>query len=191
VHRVRQFGQALGAWLQPGRAEDEAAVRDLRMPAAAVSLFEAMPRHDRHHALRVVRSLKAQGRSQPELLAAALLHDVGKSGQWGALGAPNGQGSSAEGKEGLGRVRLWHRAATVLLRATWPGLLERIGRDAGRGNWRIPFYVQRHHAAIGARLAARAGCSPATVALIRHHEDAPAGAGDEWLAALRAADDEN
>ena len=189
MYRVRQFGQALGAWLQPGGAEDEATVRDLRMPAAAVSLFEAMPRHDRHHALRVVRSLKAQGRSQPELLAAALLHDVGKSGQWGAPG--NTFGDEGSSSVGLGRVRLWHRVATVLLRAAWPGLLERIGRDAGRGKWRIPFYVQMHHAAIGARLAAQAGCSPATVALIRHHEDAPAGAGDEWLAALRAADDEN
>jgi hypothetical protein len=88
-------------------------------------------------------------------------------------------------------VRLWHRVATVLVRAAWPGLLERIGGDSRPGSWRYPFYVQRHHATIGALLAEQAGCSPLTVDLIRRHEDAAAVAGDPLLAALQEADNQS
>jgi len=102
------------------------------------------------------------------LLAAALLHDVGKT-------PPQG-----------GRLRLWHRVAVVLMRAFWPGLLERIARNQP-GSWRQPFYVQGHHAEIGAELARQAGCSSITVALIRRHEGLQRQA-DELLAALQAAD---
>jgi hypothetical protein len=104
-----------------------------------------------------------------------LLHDVGKTAKQ------------------PGRLRLWHRVAVVLLRALQPGLLERLGElpsesfappDAigshgqrhGRfqwncESWRVPFFVQKHHAAISAELAREAGCSAESVELILHHED--------------------
>lgn len=142
------------------------------LPAAAVELFQAMPRYDQRHALSVFRTLRQQGHAEPDLLAAALLHDVGKT-------VPRGGG-----------LRLWHRVAVVLMRAFWPGLLERLGRDEP-GSWRQAFYVQQHHAALGAELARQAGCSTTTVDMIRRHEDPPERTDDPLLAALQAVDGMN
>lgn len=168
MYRVRQFVQAAGAWLRP---EDAQEIRRYLSPAG-VELFQAMPRYDQQHALYVLRTLQARDYSDPDLLAAALLHDVGKTvHQTGAL-------------------RLWHRVAVVLLRALRPGLLEQIGVDRP-GSWRQPFYVQGHHAAIGAELARAAGCSARTVELILHHEGRSSQERDPLVAVLRAADDVN
>jgi hypothetical protein len=131
-----------------------------------------MPSYDQQHALNVCHTLEGQGQVERDLLAAALLHDAGKSVAQGA------------------RVRLWHRVAVVLIRVFWPSLLGRLAKDE-RGSWHQPFYVQVHHAAIGAEAARQAGCSAITVGLIRHHEDAPDQALDPLLAALQAADSEN
>jgi len=170
VYRVRQFLWAAGAWV---RAEEvEAAVLDRYLPPPAVELFQAMPRYDQRHALTVFRALQKQGRTEPELLAAALLHDVGK-------GVPQGRG-----------LRLWHRVAAVLLHAVWPGSLEQLAQDKP-GSWRQPFFVQQHHAVLGAELAQQVGCSPITVDLVRRHEDLPEPTDNPLLAALQAADSKN
>jgi putative nucleotidyltransferase with HDIG domain len=82
VYRVRQFVQAAGAWMRPEDAEE---VRRYLSPAAA-ELYQAMPRYDQQHALHVLRTLQGKGHTDPDLLAAALLHDVGKTvHQTGAL----------------------------------------------------------------------------------------------------------
>jgi len=177
TYRVRQFAQAVGAWFQTEEADDGTMAGYL--PPGAVILFRAMPRHDRRHALRVLHVLQARGRVEPDLLAAALLHDIGKSGQQSGI------------RRRAGRVRLWHRVAAVLMRAAWPSLLERIGQDSRPGSWRHPFYVQMHHAAIGASLAEQTGCSPQTVDLIRRHEDRAAAGDDPLLAALQGADNQS
>jgi hypothetical protein len=177
TYRVQQFMRAVGSWFQTEEADDGTVAGYL--PPAAVTLFRAMPRYDRRHALRVVRALQARGGAEPELVAAALLHDMGKSGPQPGPGRRPG------------RVRLWHRVATVLMRAAWPGLLERIGGDGRPGSRCYPFHVQMHHATIGALLAEQAGCSPRTVELIRRHEDAAAVAGDPLLAALQGADNQS
>jgi hypothetical protein len=168
IYRVRQFVRAAGAWLQ---AEDDETVRRI-LPPAGVGLFRGMPGYDRRHALGVLRELQEGGQTDQDLLAAALLHDVGKTA------------------ERSGRLRLWHRVAVVLLRALSPGSIERIGRD-GQGSWRQPFYTQQHHGFIGAELAQQAGCSSRTVELIRLHEDSASESGDVLLAALQAADNAN
>jgi hypothetical protein len=131
-----------------------------------------MPSQDRQHALNVFRTLQQKGYDDPDLLAAALLHDVGK-------GVPPGGGP-----------RLWHRVVVVLMRAFWPGLLERLGQEE-RDGWRRPFYIQQHHPALGAELAQQADCSAITVGLIRRHEDPPHQGDDPLLAALQAADGTN
>jgi predicted HD phosphohydrolase len=176
LYRVRQFAQAVGAIVRsPDRTQDRsvAGVDDLAarfLRPEALALFRAMPRYDRRHGLAVARYLRTGGHDDADLMAAALLHDVGKTCYPG------------------GGVSLAHRVAAVLVRAVGPGLLEQLGRENVR--WRRSFYVQAHHAALGAELARKAGCSPATVWLIRHHEDAPAEA-DDRLAALQAADSRN
>jgi putative nucleotidyltransferase with HDIG domain len=170
VYRVQQFFRAAGAWLRPSAGS--AAQVGCYLTPQAVDLFRAMPRYDRRHALNVLHTLRERGYSDPELLAAALLHDVGKTAH------------------PAGGLRLWHRVAVVLLDAFWPGLLERLGEEQHEG-WRRPFYVQLHHAAIGAELAQQIGCSPGTVDLIRRHESPSRQAVDARLAALQAADDVN
>jgi hypothetical protein len=175
-YRVRQFVRAAGAWFQPQKTDE---VRRY-LPPGALDLFLSMPRYDRQHALNVLHTLQERGHNNPDLLAAALIHDVGKTVQQ----------DGAEGTKGAGALRLGHRVAVVLMRALWPGLLERIGQDRA-GSWQQPFYVQQHHAAISADLAQQAGCSPRTVALIQRHEDQPDEADAPLLVALRAADNVN
>jgi hypothetical protein len=168
IYRVRQFVRAAGAWVRP----KDTSIARRYLPPSAVDLFQTMPRYDRQHALSVLQSLQEWGHNEPELLAAALLHDLGKTA------CP------------AGALRLWHRVAVVLMRTFWPGLLQRIGQDRP-GSWRQPFFVQQHHAAIGAELASQAGCSPRTAELIHRHEDPSGSVDDPWLAALQAADGAN
>jgi hypothetical protein len=137
-----------------------------------MDLFANMPLYDRRHAVDVLGALLREGHTEPDLMAAALLHDLGKTGH---------------DREPL---RLWHRVAVVLLRALAPGRLEAYSSDEP-GSWRQPFFVQQNHAAIGAELALRAGCSPETAELIRRHEDPIVVTDDPLLAALKAADSRN
>ncbi|HJS47312.1 MAG TPA: hypothetical protein VJ773_04900 [Gemmatimonadales bacterium] len=121
-----------------------------------------MPLADQRHALDVVAHLRADGHSDADLLAAALLHDAGKGR----------------------RIRLWHRVVSVLVDAVAPSRLERLG-SPDPGSWRHPFYLQRHHEALSARTALEAGCSPRVVAFIGGTSEP----GDAQLAAaLQAAD---
>jgi len=170
AYRARQFFQAVGSWFQPANKGEELAQRYL--PAEALSLYRAMGRYDRRHGSRVARSLLDRGQNHPDLLAAALLHDVAKT------------------VTQAGRLRLWHRVAVVLMRAVQPDLVARLGRDDDK-SWRRAFFVQQHHAELGAELARQVGCNAKTVALIRCHEDPMYPEDDTLLAALKAADNAN
>jgi hypothetical protein len=182
-YRVGQFFQALTA-----RMPEEMVERATRtLPPRARDLFRRQTAQDQRHALAVYHALRQAGHAHPHLLAAALLHDVGKA---------------------AARLPAWQRAIIVLLNRFAPRLLARLGRGELRGaalnqpnGWRRPFIVHIHHPEIGARWAEEADCSPLTVALIRRHQDKPAPAlscaqdetGEEnrLLAALQAADDTN
>jgi len=164
-------GQALGrarALLGPPDVSLAGAV----LSEEAFALFSEMPWADQRHGLCVLRRVGETGDCPSELAQAALLHDVGKSGI------------------NLGLVP---RTLFVLLEAVDRGLVERLGGD-GATKWCRPFYVQAHHAEIGARRCKDVGCPPMTVDLVRYHES-PEGCPEDrpvlqrWLAALREADD--
>ena len=159
VHRVGQFIGHLTARVEP--AEEDGA-RHL-LPAAAWPLFAAMPTPDRRHALDVAARLVAAGQADPDLLAAALLHDVAKGH----------------------RMRLWHRVAGVLLEAVAPRALASLASPDER-SWRYPFYLYAHHPALSAEAALHAGCSRRAADLIR----GSTGPSDALaLAALKRADE--
>lgn len=177
VYRVRQF---IGAALAGPLSYADHTFVEQHLTPAQQDLFWRMPYHDQRHAVAVARSLWAQAWTDRALCQAALLHDVGKS---------------------EGGVPLVYRAAIVLLRAVWPDALRRLAEDdVGRpldqlGAWRRPFYVQRRHPEIGARLVLEAGAAPQVAQLIAHHEafgvEASGGLVPEHdqLAALQAADE--
>ncbi len=160
VYRVSQVWRRLSARVQP---EDRAFIATL-LPPPACALFATMTIGDQRHCLHVCVTLQAQGCVDRDLLAAALLHDVGKGG---------------------GRVRFWMRPTIVLLRACAPGLLRWLAASPA-SRWRRPFYAAWHHAAIGADLAAATGVSERVVLLIRTHHDLHGPA-----AALHAVDDQS
>jgi len=170
LYRVRQFVLAAAALVQ-GEGVAPLAIGRL-LPPEGVALFYDMPLYDRRHALNVLRTLQQQGHADPDLLAAALLHDVGKTGS------------------AAGRLRLWHRVLMVLAGALVPGLIDRLGREGG-GLVGRAFFVQKHHAELGADLALKAGCTQATAELIRRHEMAGVPELDARGVALRAADAAN
>ena len=169
LYRVRQFTLALGAQGNHQRADEITQYLDARQQV----LFRRMPSMDQHHCLAVVRSLREGGHTDPSLLGAALLHDVGKA---------------------LGPVRIWHRVVAVLAKALVP--LKWAMVEEKPGTWLYPFHVHQHHAALGAELARQEGCASEVVWLIAHHEDHQGEGqfGDRMsglLAALQAADQVN
>ena len=169
LYRVRQV---VDAWLARVSSE-ELREADEMLPPGARELFRKMSVPDQRHSLNVMRTLRRAGHTEADLLAAALLHDVGKS---------------------AARIHSWHRAIIVLSKRFAPSLLAWLAHGEPRG-WRRPFVIHRQHMEIGAQWAAQAGCSPLTVSLIRRHQEplhrAPSGEEERLLAALQRADGAN
>jgi len=111
-----------------------------------LALFDSMHRADRRHGLDVVAALRSAGHVDPELLAAALLHDCSKGPA----------------------TRLPHRVAWSLGERYGEGVTDALARIRG---FSAAFERLRHHADDSARLALDAGCSERTAELIRHQAD--------------------
>ncbi|HZP25881.1 MAG TPA: HD domain-containing protein [Dehalococcoidia bacterium] len=105
LYRTRQFLGALRPRVSAAELED--AKRFLGPQLFA--LFSSMMLRDQRHSLDVFRLLDDQGCHDNDVLAAALLHDVGK-----------------------GRVRLWERVVYVLAGALARPLQSRLGNGAKR-----------------------------------------------------------
>jgi predicted HD phosphohydrolase len=75
AYRIQQFFRVLKS--RPDVAERDRALEELDPPL--VELFLQMSPSDQAHALRVFSVLNDFELTDPDLLAAALLHDVGKS----------------------------------------------------------------------------------------------------------------
>jgi hypothetical protein len=144
-------------------SDDEAAVARSVLPPPAWSLFAAMPVADRRHGLDVAARLRQDGWADPDLLAAALLHDAAKGH----------------------RLRLWHRVGGVLLEALAPRLLARLASPdpTSRG---YAWHLYLHHTELSAEAALAAGCSERTAAFIR---GTPGVSDRSAAAALHLADE--
>lgn len=193
VYRLQQVRQQLG-FVTPLSMEERAEV-ERWLPASAMTLFQTMSNADQRHSLRVCRGLLTRGCTEEDLLAAALLHDVGKA---------------------QGRVPFWTRPVIVLGKLCAPQFLARLAvypyeeelqssalmnfdnrRDEGEASlpaalpplpspyrylalpiksWRRVLGYAWWHAEIGAELAASAGLSERAVLYIRthHQSDGPA-----------------
>ncbi len=111
----------------------------------------ALPAYDQVHLLGVHDRLRRAGVVNRDLLAAGLLHDLGKVDDNGA-------------------VRLPDRVARVLLRRVSPRLLARLSSSSAPGPLH-GLYLCVHHPRLGAERARALGCSERTVRLILCHED--------------------
>jgi hypothetical protein len=161
AYRLWQVRQQLGS-SAPLSPADDAEVASW-LPPSAFALFKTMSLADQQHSLRVCRGLQLHGCQDADMLAAALLHDVGKA---------------------QGRVPFWTRPAIVLGKAFAPALLKRLAvapsalPARGVPYWRRALSYAWWHAEVGAELAAGAGLSEQAVLYIRtHHQpDGPAAA---------------
>ncbi len=167
-HLVRRF---VGS-LRPGgpSAADQAWVDEQLLPAEQV-LWRRMSGPDRRHATGVARDVqRALGHeASPTVLAAALLHDVGKV---------------ESGLRTYGRV-----IATLSAKVAGPEMAHTWSRQRGVAR-RVGLYLR--HAELGGDLLELAGSDPLTVAWAREHHRPE----DEWTLevdlgrVLKAADDD-
>jgi hypothetical protein len=173
-YRSSQFFKAVGARVTE---EDRALVESVLATPAQRGLFDRMSAADQHHAVDMLRTLRAEGYEHPALMQAALLHDVAKS---------------------EAGITVFHRVAVVLLQALRPAWLAWLVCDSERTSdnlWRRPFVRYVEHPTVGACWAEEVGCLPMAVSLIRRHQSSVSlssdAVEDQLLRLLQAADDKN
>ena len=170
IYRVRQFWEAFIE--KPLSAQDLEPANTL-LSAQQMTLFTKLRPNEQSHALRVLDTLSQLGESHPDLLTAALLHDIGK------IYHP---------------LRLWERVVIVLGKQFMPQKVEKWGQHNPQG-WKRPFVVARHHPDWGAALVQEAGASSSVIQLVREHQNHPVQESDSshhrLLIALQTADNQN
>jgi hypothetical protein len=162
-HRLHQGLAAL----RPVPPQHRDAILSRVLTDRQADAFCRLPHYDQAHLSRIYELLRSSGARDHDLLAASLLHDLGKVDE-------------------MGTVRLPHRVSRVLLSRFAPRVLAWLARLPAR-RWRAGFALAVHHPALGAERARQLGCSDRTCWLIAHHEDDPPP-DDEQLRRLIAAD---
>lgn len=169
-YRLAQFWRTLTAGPLPDAVQVE--IQAVLTPGE-YGLFRRFAPGDQRHGYDVMQTLRAAGHADPALLAAALLHDIGKT---------------------RARVTVLDRTLVVLFGLLAPARMEAWGQGEPAG-WQRPFVVKVQHPAWGAEMAAAAGSTSRTVALILRHQDALPATDqteeDRLLRQLQWADDLN
>jgi hypothetical protein len=164
---AHRFAQGVRA-LRPARIPaNRDAVLGSVLTAPQAAAFRELPAFDQVHLLDVHDRLKNAGVSDPNLLAAGLLHDIGKVDAHGRVGLPD-------------------RVIRVLLRRVSPRLLARLAASPSPGPLH-GLHLSVHHPRLGAERARALGCAPRTIALIACHEDNDPHTDDD-LRQLQQAD---
>ncbi len=170
-YRLWQLGQMVVARpLSVACQQDIAAI----LSPPEQSLFYQFLPSDQNHSYRVMQLVRTRRDNNRALLAAALLHDIGKT-----------------------RVRLhwWDRVFIVVGMVMGKRMYTQWGQGKPSG-WRKGIVVRINHPAWGADMAEAISSDALTVALIRRHQDVlPADAAatleNELLRLLQWADDQN
>ena len=169
-YRIGQFWQAIRA--EPLSTTAVADIATILTPAEQ-ELFWQFDVGEQQHSYQVLQTLRQAGHTQPDLLAAALLHDIGKTRM---------------------PLTVWDRSLIVVGQTLWPKKVVEWGYGEGRG-WQRPFLVKAQHPAWGADMATAVGSRPLTINLIRRHQDPlppqPQTKEDKLLAHLQWADNQN
>jgi putative nucleotidyltransferase with HDIG domain len=149
LYRVRQFWR--NVTLKTDSYDLKRAQEQLN--AEQWKLFNRLQPAEKMHAMIVFHKLLEQGENQPDLLTAALLHDIGKLKYC---------------------LNPFQRAMVVVVSALMPRCAQRWGTPPTQGwealaGWRKAFIVAEQHATWGAEMARQAGVSAMAEALIRQH----------------------
>jgi len=145
-YRVRQFKQAV---LAPELNDDQLAKIQAILSDREFALFLKFDHGEQWHSYQVMRTLQDAGHTQPDLLQAGLLHDVGKT---------------------RSPLSVWDRSLIVAMKKVMPEKTAVWGKDSAQG-WKRPFVVKEKHPEWGAEMAQVAGSSALVVNLIRRHQD--------------------
>ena len=145
LYRTRQIWNTITAIPEK---DDIDQVRKILSPDL-MSLFLCLQPGEQAHSFWVYKQLRQSGETNHDLLAAALLHDVGKS---------------------LHPLRLWERIVIVLGKTFSPRGVKAWGQGESHGFLR-PFVISEKHPDWGADMAAQAGASQLTVSIIRLHQE--------------------
>lgn len=169
AYRASQFLRALNARPDP----EIQALAEMHLPLSLRELFREQLPSDMAHSLRVYETLLSRGASHPDLLSAALLHDVGKT---------------------LHPLRIWERGLVVLGGWLLPSSALRWGEGRPMG-WRRPFVVAVQHPVWGAEMVQRRGGTELLANIIRRHQshipESAASEEDRLIRCLQEADGRN
>jgi hypothetical protein len=171
IHAWKRFMQGIRAIFAFALPVDEQAAAGVLSPEL-FDLFRRMRRSEQIHSLRMMKALRDAGYDQPDLLTAALLHDVGKSRL---------------------RLTLIDRVLIVLVKYGAPKVFAQWGQGDPVGA-RRRYVLGAKHAEWSAEDMLSAGASERAASLARRHMDeidAAASEEDRLLLLLMQADDEH